>query len=92
MDHKDVGSLYLILGIWAGIVGLVFRLIMRTELIHPGSYYGESVYNVIITSHGFLIIFYMVIPLIIGFFGNWIVPILINAPDLCFGRVNRLSF
>lgn len=51
-------------------MGLVYRTIMRTELIHPGSFYGESVYNVLVTSHGLLIIFFIVMPLIIGFFGN----------------------
>lgn len=43
---------------------------MRTELIHPGSFYGESVYNVLVTSHGLLIIFFIVMPLMLGFFGN----------------------
>lgn len=70
VDHKDVGSLYLLLGMWSGILGLVFRVIIRTELMHPGAFYGEAIYNVIITSHGFLIIFYIVMPLIIGFYGN----------------------
>lgn len=70
VDHKEVGSLYLILGVWSGIAGLVFRVIMRIELIRPGLFYGESTYNIIITSHGILIIFFIVMPLIIGFFGN----------------------
>lgn len=51
-------------------MGLVYSTIMRTELIHPGAFYGESIYNVLVTSHGLLIIFFIVIPLIIGFFGN----------------------
>lgn len=91
-NHKDIGSLYFILGLWSGLVGLVYRTIMRTELIHPGAFYGESIYNVLVTSHGLLIIFFIVIPLIIGFFGNWAVPLLLAAPDIVFARLNNLSF
>lgn len=91
-NHKDIGRLYFVLGLWSGLVGLVYRTIIRTELIHPGSFYGESVYNVLVTSHGLLIIFFMVMPLIIGFFGNWAVPLLLAAPDMVFARLNNLSF
>lgn len=73
-------------------MGLVYSTIMRTELIHPGSFYGESVYNVLVTSHGLLMIFFIVIPLIIGFFGNWAVPLLLAAPDIVFARLNNLRF
>ena len=80
------------IGLWSGLVGLVYRAIMRTELIHPGAFYGESIYNVLVTSHGLLIIFFIVIPLMIGFFGNWAVPLLLAAPDIVFPRLNNLRF
>nr|AJC10863.1 cytochrome c oxidase subunit I [Macoma balthica] len=91
-NHKDIGSLYFVLGLWSGLVGLVYSTMMRTELMHPGSFYGESVYNVLVTSHGLLMIFFMVMPLMIGFFGNWAVPLLLAAPDMVFARLNNLSF
>nr|YP_009431961.1 cytochrome c oxidase subunit I [Donax variegatus]ATA66410.1 cytochrome c oxidase subunit I [Donax variegatus] len=91
-NHKDIGSLYFVLGLWSGLVGLVYSVMMRTELMHPGAFYGESVYNVLVTSHGLLMIFFMVMPLMIGFFGNWAVPLLLAAPDMVFARLNNLSF
>lgn len=91
-NHKDIGRLYFIIGLWSGLVGLVYRTIMRTELMHPGAFYGESVYNVLMTSHGLLIIFFMVMPLMLGFFGNWAVPLLLAAPDMVFPRLNNLRF
>nr|YP_006576397.1 cytochrome c oxidase subunit I [Nuttallia olivacea]AEV94291.1 cytochrome c oxidase subunit I [Nuttallia olivacea] len=91
-NHKDIGSLYLIVGFWAGLVGLVFSVMMRTELMHPGPFYGASIYNVLVTTHGLFMIFFMVMPLMLGFFGNWLIPILLAVPDMCFARLNNLSF
>ena len=93
VDHKRIGILYLITGLLSFIVGGIFALLIRTELLFPGrTIMDAETYNIIFTLHGTIMIFLFIVPGIVASFGNIFLPIMIGAPDVAFPRLNRFSF
>jgi len=97
-NHKEIGILYLLLALRIGILGARISVLIRWTLIVSGGTWWRSTsnfssfYNRVVTLHAFLIIFFIVIPILIGGFGNLLLPLLLGAQDMCFPRLNNLRF
>nr|AWB97646.1 cytochrome c oxidase subunit 1 [Echinococcus granulosus] len=92
LDHKRIGVIYSLLGIWSGFVGLSFSLLIRVNFLEP--YYNViplDCYNFLVTNHGIIMIFFFLMPILIGGFGNYLLPLLGGLSDLNLPRLNALS-
>ena len=86
--------MYLIFAIVSGLVGGFLSMMMRAELMEPGMqiFADPHAFNVFVTGHGLIMVFFMIMPAMIGGYGNWFVPLMIGAPDMAFPRMNNISF
>jgi len=91
-NHKDIGSMYLWFSFAMFIVGGIMALVIRAELFQPGLQYVEpDFFNQMITLHGLIMVFGAIMPAFVGF-ANWMIPLMIGAPDMAFARMNNWSF
>lgn len=91
-NHKDIGTLYLVLACIMFFVAGAMALVIRTELIRPGHVLvSPEFYNQMITLHGLIMVFGVVMPVFVGL-ANWQIPMMLGAPDMALPRMNNWSF
>ena len=97
-DHKMIAMQYMFTGIFMALIGGFFAYVFRMQLAFPGievPFFGivtPNQYNVLITNHGAIMIFWVAMPVLLAAFGNYLIPLMIGCDDMVFPRVNRLSY
>lgn len=91
-NHKDIGSMYLWFSFAMFLMGGVFALVIRAELFQPGLQLVEpEFFNQMTTMHGLVMVFGAVMPAFVGL-ANWLIPMMVGAPDMALPRMNNWSF
>lgn len=91
-NHKDIGTLYLWFSFCMFLTGGFFAMLIRVELFQPGLQFLEpNLFNQMTTMHGLIMVFGAVMPAFVGL-ANWMIPLMIGAPDMALPRMNNLSF
>src|SRR6201982_3610452 len=90
-NHKDIGTLYLLFAIVAGVIGGLLAVLMRMQLMHPANEFisDHQFYNVIVTAHGLIMVFFVIMPAMIGGVGNWMVALVVRAPGTGVSRGDK---
>jgi cytochrome c oxidase subunit 1 len=91
-NHKDIGTLYLVLSGTLFFIGGILAMLIRAELFQPGlNFFNPNFYNQLVTMHGLIMIFGAIMPAFVGL-ANWMIPLMIGAPDMALPRLNNWSF
>ena len=97
-DHKTIAKQYLSLGLFWAIVGGLLTHLMRWQLAYPDTevpgwgFIAPDFYNMLVTMHGTIMVFFVAMPVLLASFGNFLIPLMIGARDMAFPRLNMLSF
>jgi cytochrome c oxidase subunit 1 len=92
VDHKKIGIMYILMAVFFLVVGGVEAVLLRWQLLKPrNDFLGPDTFNQLFTMHGTTMVFFMGMPILIGF-GNYLVPLMIGARDMAFPRLNALGF
>ncbi len=93
LDHKRIGVMYIVAVLLSFLLGGIFALLLRTELLTPGrTFVDAETYNQFFTLHGAIMVFLVIIPSIPAALGNFVLPIMLGAKDVAFPRLNLFSF
>ena len=91
-NHKDIGTLYLVFALVMFFIGGSFAMLIRAELFTPGMQLMQPYFfNQLTTMHALVMIFGAIMPAFVGL-GNWMIPLMVGAPDMALPRMNNLSF
>jgi len=97
-DHKVIAKQYLSLGLFWALVGGATAYLIRWQIAHPDTsapgwgFIAPDFYNMLVTMHGTIMVFFVAMPILLAAFGNFLIPLMIGAKDMAFPRLNMLSF
>jgi len=97
VDHKMIAKQYLAIGLFWAVVGGLLAYLMRWQLAYPDTevpgwgFIGPEFYNMLVTMHGTIMVFFVAMPILLGAFGNFLIPLMVGAQDMAFPRLNMLS-
>jgi heme/copper-type cytochrome/quinol oxidase subunit 1 len=95
INHKRIALNYLYFSLWTGMSGAALATMVRLELAYPGSMFfkGDSLrYLQVITAHGLIMVFFVVVPVVFGAFANFFIPYHVGSKDVAFPRLNSIGF
>jgi cytochrome c oxidase subunit 1 len=96
-DHKVIGKQYLAVGLLMSLIGGFMAYLIRVQLAWPGKpllgwgFIPPASYLALVTMHGTIMVFFVAMPILLGAFGNFLIPLMIGAKDMAFPRLNMLS-